>query len=96
MTTRAAATKYRVSESWLRRLKRRRETGETTPRSSRPKSAKRVLAEQSELLRSLVEKMPDATLAELRAALPVAVSVPTVWRALEALKLSFKKSRPCR
>ncbi len=92
MTTRVAATKYRVSESWLRRLKqRRRETGETTPRSSRPKSAKKVLAEHSELLRRLVAKTPDATLEELRAELPVAVSITTLWRALDELKLSFKK-----
>lgn len=92
MTTRVAATKYRVSESWLRQLKqRRRETGETTPRSSRPKSAKKALAEHSELLRTLVGKQPDATLKELRAELPIAVSVTTLWRALDELKLSFKK-----
>jgi len=97
MTTRVAATKYRVSESWIRRPKqRRRETGETTPRSSRPKSAKKVLAEHSELLRSLVDKQPDATLEELRAELPVAVSVTTLWRALDALKLSFKKKSSTR
>jgi transposase len=92
MKTEDAAAKYRVSSAWVRRLKqRRRETGETTPRSSRPKSAKKILAEHAELLRTLVRKRPDATLEELRAELPVAVSVTTVWRALDALKLSFKK-----
>ena len=92
MSTRSAATKYRVSESWIRRLKqRRRETGETTARSSRPKSAKKVLAEHRETLARLVRENADATLEELRARLPVAVSVPTIWRALEELKLSFKK-----
>lgn len=97
MTTRVAATKYRVSESWIRRLKqRRRETGETTPRSSRPKSAKKVLAEHAELLRTLVRDRADATLEELRAELPVAVSVTTLWRALDALKLSFKKKSSMR
>jgi len=36
MKTRAVATKYRVSESWVRRLKQRRAaTGETAPRSPR-------------------------------------------------------------
>jgi transposase len=92
MTTRVAATKYRVSESWLRRLKqRRRETGETTPRSSRPKSTKKALAEHAELLRQLVRENADATLEELRGRLPVAVGLTTVWRALEALRISFKK-----
>jgi len=92
MTTRVAATKYRVSESWIRRLKqRRRDTGETTPRSSRPKTVRRVLAEHTELLRQLVRDDADATLDELRAKLPVAVSRTTLWRALAELKLSFKK-----
>jgi transposase len=92
MTTRVVATKYRVSESWVRRLKqRRRETGETTPRSSRPKTAKKTLAEHAELLRQLVRENADATLDELRARLPVAVGRTTLWRALAELKLSFKK-----
>ena len=92
MTTRVVATKYRVSESWVRRLKqRRRETGETTARSSRPKTVKRTLAEHAELLRTLVRENCDATLDELRARLPVAVGRTTVWRALTELKLSFKK-----
>jgi transposase len=92
MKTQEAAKKYRVSPAWIRRLKqRRRETGETTPRSSRPKSAKKVLAEHAELLRTLVRERADATLEELRAELPIAVSVTTLWRALDELKLSFKK-----
>ena len=37
LTTRAVATKYRVSESWVRRLKqRRRESGEVAPRAAAP------------------------------------------------------------
>jgi transposase len=92
MSTRVAATKYRVSESWVRRLKqRRRETGETTARSSRPKSVKKALAEHRETLERLVRENADATLEELQSRLPVAVSVSTVWRALEELRLSFKK-----
>mgnify|MGYP001420359483 CR=1 FL=1 len=92
MTTRVVATKYRVSESWVRRLKqRRRETGETTPRSSRPKRVKRTLAEHAEQLRQLVRENADATLDELRAKLPVAVGRTTLWRALRELGLSFKK-----
>jgi transposase len=92
MLTKDVAAKYRVSASWVRRLKQRRhETGEITPRSSRPKTVKKALAEHGELLRKLVRDDADATLEELRARLPVAVSVPTLWRALRDLKLSFKK-----
>ena len=92
MSTRCVATKYRVSESWVRRLKqRRRETGETTPRSSRPKSTKKSLAEHAELLRRLVAAQGDLTLAELRDRLPVKIGITTVWRALAELKLTFKK-----
>jgi transposase len=100
MTTRVVATKYRVSESWVRRLKqRRRETGETSPRSSRPKTTKKVLADHLELLQQLIRETPDATLEELRSKLPVQVSVTTIWRTLEELKISFKKkssTRPSR
>ena len=92
MTTRVAATKYRVSESWVRRLKqRRRETGETTPRSSRPKSATKAVAAHRETLRRLVAEQPDATLGELQERLPVRVDRSTICRALQELKLSFKK-----
>ena len=46
LPTKQAAEKYQVSSAWVRRLKqRRRETGEITPRSSRPKSAKKLLAD---------------------------------------------------
>jgi transposase len=97
VATKDVALKYRVSASWIRRLKqRRRETGEVTPRSSRPKSVKPVLAEHRELLEQLVREHPDATLDELRAKLPVAVSIATLWRALHALKLTFKKKSSMR
>jgi transposase len=92
LPTKQVAEKYKVSEAWVRRLKqRRRETGEIGPRSSRPKTVKKTLADHAELLKQLVRDDADTTLEELRARLPVKVSVPTVWRALEDLKLSFKK-----
>jgi transposase len=99
-TTKEVSKKYRVSGSWVRRLKqRRRETGEITPRSSRPKSVKKTLADHTELLERLVREQPDATLEELRAQLPVTVSVPTLCRALQELNFTFKKKscmRPSR
>lgn len=96
LPTKQAAEKYQVSSAWVRRLKqRRRETGEITPRSSRPKSAKKLLADHLELLEQLVRNRANATLEKLRSRLPVAVSVPTLSRPLLELKLSFKKKSAC-
>ena len=90
--TRAVAAKYRVSESWVRRLKqRRRETGETAPRSSRNGKPPKWLA-YADRIRELYRRRSDLTLPELRAELAEAVSVQTLSRALKALRLSLKKS----
>ena len=83
---------YRVSArcvyNWFRL---RKETGSLRPRYSRP-GPKPKLAEQSERLRELVAKRPDATLEELRRDLPVKVCIGTLWAALRSLGLSLKKS----
>jgi transposase len=89
--TTAVAKKYRVSESWVRNLKRRRrETGEIGPRKQRTSHATK-LDEQLDRLRQLVEERPDATLLELRDQLGVQVAPATIWRALRRLQLTFKK-----
>jgi len=96
METRAVATKYRVSESWVRRLKqRRRESGEIAPRPPRNKVQPRWLP-YAERLRELVEEQPDATLRELRDRLGVSLSPMTICRALRALQLTFKKKSSMR
>lgn len=88
--TRAVAIKYRVSESWVRRLKqRRRETGEIAPRRRGPQPTK--WAPHADRLAELVRQKPDATLRELSEQLEMRLSLPTLWRALRALKYSFKK-----
>jgi transposase len=90
MGTRVVATKYRVSESWVRRLKqRRREQGEIAPRQ-RLASPPRWLP-HAEQLKELVRVQPDATLEELRQRLGITISIPTLSRALRALHLTFKK-----
>jgi transposase len=90
-STSRVAKKYRVSPAWVRRLKqRRRETGEIAPRRSggrRPRIIDRLR------LRGLVEQQPDATLAELRARLGVKCSLAGLWKALDQLRLTFKKKR---
>jgi transposase len=90
MGPKAVAAKYRVSESWVRRLKQRRKaTGETTPRpSGRRPTTWRPHAER---IREAVRDAPDLTLQELKARLELTVSLATLWRAVKALGLTLKK-----
>lgn len=89
---RQMALKYRVSESWIRRLKpRRRETGEVGPRKSRHAAESKWLAHR-ERLEALVREQSDATLSKLRERMGIGISVPTLSLALRALRLTFKKS----
>lgn len=91
MTTRQVAVKYRVSESWVRRLKqRRRETGEVAPRRAGSPVAAKWLA-YADRIEQLVHEQPDVTLRELQAQLGEDVSIQTLSRALRALQLTFKK-----
>ena len=76
MPAAAVASKYRVSASWVRRLKhRRRETGEVAPRQQRY-GRHPVLASQLHTLAALIREQPDRTLADLQ----VALGRPPVWR----------------
>ena len=69
MQAAAVACKYRVSASWVRRLKqRRRETGEVAPRQQRY-GRHPVLASQLHTLAALIREQPDRTLADLQVAL---------------------------
>jgi len=86
-----AAEKYAVSRAWVYRLLQRRRTGAITPRKQgnpRP----RALDAQADRLRQAVAQKPDATLAELRDALGLSVSLSELCRALQRLKLTLKKS----
>jgi transposase len=86
------ASKFRVSRSWVNRLvQRRRETGEVTPRPQRVFKTQ-AFAGQEGRLRALVDAKPDQTLAELRDALHSSASLSSVWRALDRLDLTLKKT----
>lgn len=90
-STRTVATKYSVSESWVRRLKqRRRLRGEITPRSAVP-GPKPSWDAYADRLREAIRQTPDATLSELRDRLQLTVALSTLWRAVAALGLSVKK-----
>jgi transposase len=92
--TRAVARKYRVSEAWVRRLKqRRRETGRVAPVEQRH-GPKPGWEPHAAAIRAAVRAAPDLTLDEYRARLALPVSRSALARALVALRLSRKKSRP--
>ncbi len=90
MEIRLVAVKYRVSESWIRRLRqRRRENGEVAPRKRASPPPKWL--PYSESIQQLIAQRPDATLAELKAELGLPFSLQTLWRALQELRFTFKK-----
>ena len=93
LSSKELADRYHVSRAWVDALKqRRRDTGSIAPRPQ-TKFRGRVLAGQEERLAALVAARPDATLAELREALPTAAGVSILWRALDRLRLTVKKNR---
>lgn len=94
LTRQEIADQFHVSTAWIRRLlQRRRETGSISAllggRGPKPKLTEVQLARLSKL----VEKDPDATLAELRKRSRLSCCLSTIHRALKSLGLSFKKSR---
>lgn len=83
---------FSVSRSWVHRLvQRRRETGSIAPKKQ-TKFRSRVLAGQEERLAALILVRPDATLAELREALPTTAALSTLWREIDRLGLTVKKN----
>ncbi len=90
--TAEVADKYRVSPAWVRRLLQRyRATGQLAPKQ-RTRYRPPCLQPHLPHLAALIAAQPDATLAELRTALGVSVSLSTVWRAVRHLGLTVKKS----
>jgi transposase len=86
------AEEYGCSESWVRRLvQRRREDGSLAPRTPKRPDTRKLDDADLGQLRTLIAAKPDMTLAELAGALGNKASVPTVWRATQALGLPLKK-----
>jgi len=94
------AEEYGCCESWVRRLvQRRRKTGSLQPLTPKRPDRHKLGEADLEQLRRLIAAKPDMTLAELAEALGNKASVPTVWRATQALDLPLKKkpsTRPSR
>src|SRR5437764_2871735 len=86
------AATFRVSRAWVHRLiQRRRETGSIAPRPQM-KFRSRVLAGQETRLAALVTARPDATLEELRDALPTTAALSTLWLEWDRLGLTLTKN----
>jgi transposase len=94
LTSKELAARYHVSRAWVDALKqRRRETGSMAPRKQTTFRRRALTAEEEARLAALVTAQPDATLAELRHALPTLAGLSTLWRALERRDLTVKKNR---
>ena len=86
------AARFSVSRAWVHRLvQRRRETGSIAPRKQ-AKFRSRVLAGQEARLAALIAAQPDATLAELRNAIPTTAALSTLWLEIDRLGLTVKKN----
>jgi transposase len=94
--TRAVATRFKVSESWVRRiLQDRRETGKVAPKVAAPRQSK--WPTWSDWLLAKIAARPDIYLRELQAELKQergeTVCVMTICNACRALDQSRKKRR---
>ena len=95
LKTKEVAKRCKVSPAWARRVKQHfRERGQRAARvQSKHGPDPKLDADDRRRLAELVERTPDATLAELKEELGCPVSISTIDRALRALRLTLKKSR---
>ena len=74
----AIAAKFEVSRAWVHRLiQRRRETGSLAPRTQTTFRRRALTPEDEARLTLLIAARPDATLTELRDALPTTAALAT-------------------
>ncbi|MGH9879657.1 MAG: helix-turn-helix domain-containing protein, partial [Nitrososphaerales archaeon] len=89
---------FGVTERYIYKLLRqRRERGDVEPKGHSGGAKAKLDEEKLDVLTHIVSEQPDATLEELRQELKkktrVSVSISTVWRGLEASRLTLKKRR---
>ena len=88
------AERFLVSSRWIRKLiARRAETGEIGPKPNPGGRKPLIQGETAQALRAAIADKPDATLHELREAIGFEGCLVTVWRAIERLNITRKKSR---
>ena len=86
------AQRYRVSLGMVKKLlQQRRRTGDVAPRHRHSGRKPIILATHQRQMRVLLERKPDLTLQELRAAVELDCSLPAIHYALAKLGLTYKK-----
>jgi len=94
--TREVATRFCVSESWVRRIKQeRRESGKVAPKATRDRT--HVWESWQEWLKKKIDERPDIYLreiqADLKSELDIDVSLWTISKACRAARRTRKKRR---
>lgn len=93
METAEIAGRLQVSRSWARRVNQRwRELNLRGAIQQKHGPDPKLDEARRRELAKLVQKTPDATLEELKKQLAMPVSISTIWRALNHMKLTLKKS----
>jgi transposase len=88
------AKRFKVSADWARRVRRRwLEHNVRTVIQQKHGPDRLMDAIRRQQLEQLVEQTPDATLEELKGQLTFPVSISTIARTLNEMKLTLKKSR---
>src|SRR5712672_878709 len=93
------AARMGVHDSWVRKLRRRRDrTGTIAPAAHGGGRERKLDSGCEQVLRAALDARNDATLEELRQELAHSgkyVSITSVWRALARLGITLKKNSAC-
>ena len=93
-TREEVARRFRVSLGMVKKLlQQRRRLGDLRPQHHRSGCKPRIVASHQHQLRTLLDKKPDLTLKELRAATGLACTLPAIHYVLVRLGLTYKKRR---
>src|ERR1019366_2927268 len=93
MKTSEIARRFGVGPAWCRGVKQRlREQGLRGVIEQKHGPDPIFDQARRDQLAAMVSHKPDATLQELKAKLDVPVSISTIWRTLQDMKLTLKKS----
>ncbi len=94
LETNEIAKRFKVSADWARRVRRRwleHKVRTVIPQKHGPDRLMDAIRRQQ--LEQLVEQTPDATLEDLKGQMTFPVSISTIARTLNEMKLTLKKSQ---